>query len=304
MKFIEDHLGYRLLLRKSSVSKDVKQGNICDVHLEIENVGFANVIHDQTVSIILQQGNQCYETQTNIDIKKVSSSKITPIQFGFYLPNNINTGEWNIYFKITDSLNNKCHIQFANPDIYYSTHAANFIGKINITANSSGQNISFKQAYVENAPDGFSYEMQETTSNGWNPSDLVVSDNASGKIYMKSDERYLFLRCEDNLIPETTHVHFRIATNPTITNSNDDKAYDFYIVNKLLYLIDPATGNALNSSISSVEQDFNKTSSYLEYKIKLTTLNISSHKDVTALSIKLLNSGWSTIKSFNSLINK
>lgn len=295
-KYVEDHLGYRLVLRKSSVSKEVKQGEICDVKLSIENVGFANIIQDQNISIILQNGTKCYEAQTNIDGKKIESGKTTPIQIGFYVPDNVDLGTWNIYLKITNKNHTKSHIQLANPDIYSNLHKANYIGKIKITENSNAQTTSFKQAYWEGAPDGIYYETEEVGENGWSQKDLAISDGNSGKIYMRNDDRYLYLRCEDNVISNMTHIHFRIATNETITAPQVENQHDFYIVNKRLYNIDPTTGNALGDSIADIEQTVDKDVGYFEYKIALNTLNISNKSEIKAMYIKLLDASWQVIK--------
>lgn len=135
-KYIQDHLGYRLVLRKSAILENVKQGNMCKISLDIENVGFANIITDQVVTIILQKGKKFYEIQTDIEMKEIASGKINKIDFEVCVPNDIKLGEWNLYLKISSLYHSDYTIQFANPDIY-GYQNANYIGKVTIVSNTS-----------------------------------------------------------------------------------------------------------------------------------------------------------------------
>ena len=153
-KYIVDHLGYRLVLRNSKISETVKQGEVCGTKLKIENVGFGNIIRKQEVSVILSNGTKYYEAKLNIDATKWESGETSDVDFYFNTPSNIDTGDWNVYLKVTSSDNSDYTIQFANEDIWNSNLGANFIGKVTIVENSNVDETNIKQAFENDANDG------------------------------------------------------------------------------------------------------------------------------------------------------
>lgn len=160
-KYIEDHLGYRLVLRNSKISETVKQGEICGAKLKIENVGFGNIIRNQIVSVILSNGTKYYKTRVNIDAKSLESGKTSNVDFYYYIPSSIDAGDWNVYLKIESCDNSNYVIKFANENIWNSNLDANLIGKVTITENSEANTENseanennIKQAFENNAEDG------------------------------------------------------------------------------------------------------------------------------------------------------
>lgn len=153
-KYIVDHLGYRLVLRDSQISETVKQGEICGTKLKIENVGFGNIIRNQTVSVILSNGTKYYEAELNIDATKWESGETNNVDFYFNIPSNIDIGDWNVYLKVASVNNSDYTIQFANEDIWNLNLGANCIGKVKVLENSEAEETSIKQAYEDYANDG------------------------------------------------------------------------------------------------------------------------------------------------------
>lgn len=144
LKFIEDHLGYRFVLRKSDISKLVKQGEKLSIDLTIENVGFNRVISNYNAYIILSNSKGYYIAPLDIEINRLFSRDKKEYSFSYSIPNNIEVGEYNIYLKLENELNNNLTIQFANKDIYDSSLNANKLGSINIE-NGNGEYTSFKE---------------------------------------------------------------------------------------------------------------------------------------------------------------
>ncbi len=135
--YIANHLGYRFVLRKSEVTKEVNKNRNLKLNLHIENVGFANLINEKKVTLVLKKGEQTYEIPTEIDATNWNSKEISNVNIEVPLPKDIELGEWNIYLRIsqngdmgTDG-NYKC-IQLANKNIYDETLGANYVGKFNI----------------------------------------------------------------------------------------------------------------------------------------------------------------------------
>lgn len=51
--YIANHLGYRYVVRKANVQNKVEQGKKLNIELNIENVGFANLINNKIVTIVI-----------------------------------------------------------------------------------------------------------------------------------------------------------------------------------------------------------------------------------------------------------
>ena len=66
-KFIRDHVGYRLVLRKCSVPGKVKQGENLKIEFTIENTGFANPIRKMNSDLILEQNGNYMRTELDLD---------------------------------------------------------------------------------------------------------------------------------------------------------------------------------------------------------------------------------------------
>ena len=144
--YIANHLGYRFVLRKSEVTDEIRQNDKLKAKLQIENVGFANLINDKKVSVVLEKDGETYEISTNIDATTWNSTEVSNVEIEVSLPEDIELGEWNIYLRVsqngdmsTDN-NYKC-IQFANADIWDENLGANYIGKVEISEKSEEQEI-------------------------------------------------------------------------------------------------------------------------------------------------------------------
>lgn len=138
-KYIEDHLGYRLVLRDSQLTDAVPGGNL-SLYLQIENVGFANIVNSKKASIILQnESGEIYEIAClGIDPNKIVSGQNNNLETAVSLPENITLGTWNAYLRFskygdyTTDNNYQC-IRFANDEEYWDEIVgANYIGVVNI----------------------------------------------------------------------------------------------------------------------------------------------------------------------------
>lgn len=144
-QYIDNHLGYRFVLRKSEVVNKIEANENVRLKLEIENVGFANLINSKVVTIVLSNGTKSYEIPTKIDATTWDSKEKANVDIEVPLPKNIELGDWNIYLRIskygnmaTDK-NYQC-IQLANANIWNSTMGANYIGKVTVSEITKPQN--------------------------------------------------------------------------------------------------------------------------------------------------------------------
>ena len=133
--YIVNHLGYRYVLRQCQIDSQVRQGQSFNLDMNIENVGFANLINGKKVSVLLEGANNTYEIVTDIDPRTWNSKELTNIKKQIMLPDNIATGEYKVYFRISKygnyaSDNNYQCIRFANEGIWTESIGANELGSI------------------------------------------------------------------------------------------------------------------------------------------------------------------------------
>jgi len=136
-KYIENHLGYRFVLRSSYLTEqEIKRGTF-SLKVEIENVGFANLIREKQVSIILKNKDNIYELHTDLDATTWDSKTITEESLDLTLPDMVEAGTYEVYLRISeygniiDDYNYHC-IQFANSNIYNEELGANYLGMTTI----------------------------------------------------------------------------------------------------------------------------------------------------------------------------
>lgn len=225
-KYIEDHLGYRLVLRDSKISETVKQGEICGTKLKIENVGFGNIIRNQVVSVILSNGTKYYKTRLNIDAKTFDSGKTSNVDFYYYIPSNIDAGDWNVYLKIESSDNSNYAIKFANANIWNSNLDANLIGKVTITENSEANENNIKQAFENNPEDGSDGTVSEKQEIEFAPYKVLFTFNyfVSGvtpSLQVKSVQVY---------VPLGTTIDFKNASDLATYGLEMPTGYSFKFV--------------------------------------------------------------------------
>ena len=133
--YVVNHLGYRYVLRQCQTDSQGRQGESFQLDMKVENVGFANIINAKKASVILEGDNKTYEIITDIDVRNWNSKELTEIKKSIVLPDDIATGEYKVYFRISKygdytSDNNYQCIQFANDGIWKESIGANQIGSI------------------------------------------------------------------------------------------------------------------------------------------------------------------------------
>lgn len=212
-KYIEDHLGYRLVLRNSKISETVKQGEICGTKLKIENVGFGNIIRNQIVSVILSNGTKYYKAKLDIDAKSFESGATSDVDFYYYIPSSIDTGDWNVYLKIESAYNSNYAIKFANENIWNSNLDANLIGKVTVTENSEAKQTNIKQAFENDPEDGSEGTVTEKP-------EIVL---APAKVLFRFE--YYLSGASPSQMVKSTAVYIPLGTTIDFTDANDLATY-------------------------------------------------------------------------------
>lgn len=148
-KYIEDHLGYRFVLRKSEVMDSVSVGGNFQAALQIQNVGFGNLTRSVQTSLVLKDdsGNVQSLPLSDVDFQAVHGRTVsvsggdTTLSFdgtndltlNVRLPEGLSPGRYAAYLKVA-SENDSLSIRFANDSAQYdSSLRGNLIGNFVLT---------------------------------------------------------------------------------------------------------------------------------------------------------------------------
>lgn len=145
--YVENHLGYRFILRESAIEDSVTSGDKLNIKLLIENVGFGNLTKNSEVTFILKDEENIFELRPDkpIDPMEWLSEEKNEVNATLTLPQT-NANAYDLYVRLSEygkfpSDNNYHCIQFGNaPKQFDSSIGANKIGNINILASQNTSN--------------------------------------------------------------------------------------------------------------------------------------------------------------------
>jgi hypothetical protein len=131
-EYIQNHLGYRFVLRKSDITKEVKKGEELSVSGTVENVGFGNAVKNKITELILknEDKDEKYIFNMDIDVTKWLSRTKNEYLYKMNIPQDFPSGRYMVYLRIRtpSEIDTNYSIQFANKGIWNEAVAANYIG--------------------------------------------------------------------------------------------------------------------------------------------------------------------------------
>ncbi len=223
--YINNHLGYRLVLRKSDIKTNTYQLDNIEGKILVENVGFANLINKKITTIVITNGTNTYEYKINFDARTILSKSAKEIPFNIKLNNKIPSGKYKLYLRISEYGNidnNYKSIRFANNNIYNETLSGNYIGEINVL-------------------DSFKPTPTTTTKKTTKPL-ITTTRLTSGQTTISSEmvTTKPMIKTTDKISEKATTSTISISTETTTNNSaeeilyieNDDKEENKKIINK------------------------------------------------------------------------
>lgn len=142
-KYVQNHLGYRLILEDAEIQQ---KGNKLNIDVQIKNVGFGNIVRKKNTSLILKSKNNEYEITLDMDIRKELNEDGYSFNVQEKLPNNIKEDTYSVYLKISEPYekikdNVAYSIKLANDNIFDKTVGANYLEDIKITKAGNENNI-------------------------------------------------------------------------------------------------------------------------------------------------------------------
>lgn len=143
--YVENHLGYRFILRDSYLPDTIYKGEPFKGEFKIENVGFGNLTRKEVVSFVIKNDHSLYEIMSNaiLDARNWLSTDTTTETFQLSLPEELPEGTYNLYLRISeygDLSNDKNYhcIQFGNISAQYDDNiGANKIGQFTYSKEST-----------------------------------------------------------------------------------------------------------------------------------------------------------------------
>lgn len=262
-KYIEDHLGYRYVLRSSSVKQS---GSKLNVDFSIENTGFANLTQEKNVQIIIKGSSNTYTNTINLDCRKLLAQSTNKYSFSFDITNEMPNGDYDAYIRISDKSdslkdNNNYCIQFANSGIYDSTTGTNYIGtfakaSINENTNNTVINTTTTNTIANNT-------VANTTTTNTIANNTTANTTTSNTI-------------ANNTVANTT------TSNTIINNSNTSSSNT---------LISNTTSNTHEENKVSNTASNGNTSNQSSNVIKITSINSNEVKSSTTATGVLPKTG-------------
>lgn len=239
-KFIRDHIGYRFVLRDCDLSKSVPQGDTLTIDADIENTGFSNPHIAQKAEILLEKDGNYIRTNADIDAREWLSCTTVSPKFEMKIPGGLETGEWNVYFKLSYGNNTQAEmavrsVKFANKNTWNPALGANYLGSFTVTKSTDSKKLtdsSFYQINAENPvshSDGEMYTVNNIActdgyaGNAFERSDEIrYAENDGNSLYITNDDKYLYV------MAEITHNAKSPVYNLAIDNQSDNKNYWLY----------------------------------------------------------------------------
>lgn len=239
-KFMRDHIGYRFVLRDSDLSTSVQQGGILTLEADIENTGFANPLMTQKAEIILEKDGNYIKTEVDVNTREWYSCTTSSPEFELKIPGGLETGKWNVYFKLSvgNNTQEEMHlrsVKFANNGTWNSALGANYMGSFNVTASEDKVLLSddtFCQVNAQNdvgksdgemytinnicAADGFAGTASERAE------EIKYAEKDGNSLYISNDDKYLYV------MAEIKHNATSPVYNVRVENATNGKGYWLY----------------------------------------------------------------------------
>ena len=131
-QYISNHLGYRFVTRGVRLTREVTSHENFEIEVDIENVGFANLVKSKQVELLFVNGEDIYRFDVNTNPTKWDSQTTTCIKETLDLPDDMPEGNYQIYLRVASDLQSSGQdgypIRFANDNTWNTELGANYLG--------------------------------------------------------------------------------------------------------------------------------------------------------------------------------
>ena len=145
---ITDRMGYRLSLTSADFNEQVHPGGILNLTVNLQNTGFASIINERPLFVVVVRDNISHYVRLNID-PRTWQPGASSFSATIRLPSKIDEGEYQLALWLPDESeslqNNPLYgIQFANENIWDEVTGFNLLGSITISKDVTGDYESGK----------------------------------------------------------------------------------------------------------------------------------------------------------------
>ena len=139
---ISNRMGYRLALTSADFNEQVRPGGILNLAVAIENKGFASIINERSLYIVLFNGTERFEAKTSID-PRTWQPGTSSFNVQLHIPSNADEGEYQLALWLPDAYetlhdNPLYAVQFANENTWDEATGLNVLGKLFVTESAGG----------------------------------------------------------------------------------------------------------------------------------------------------------------------
>ncbi|MCM1530084.1 MAG: DUF4832 domain-containing protein [Alistipes sp.] len=288
-QFIRDHLGYRFVLRDSKLTANAAQGENVQVDFTVENTGFAGAIPQVQSYVLLEKDGVFTFAEVDTDCRDWRSCTKTDESISFKLPDSLPAGEWNVYLKLSmgtpadiKSMSSRS-IRFANNGVWDSSIGANFLGSVTVSE-SEKKGTDNSLGLGDKTPAAFYSVSDKTVVDGLMSSpfewteDMVISEDDNGlKIYVKADEKYLYVMSNVPKDGASAPVYNLQLKN----TSNDESYWIYYASNGFIYF----------NHDSYMDSQCKWSDDMVEFRLPLEVFGLTSGMEFSTLRIFMQDSG-------------
>ena len=148
---VAKRLGYRFALVDAAFNERVRPGGTIDLRVDIDNLGFASVINQRPLIVVLD-GEERYVVPLNIDVRQWEPGTVT-LAAKLHVPSGAKNGEYRLALWLPDGAetlrdNPFYAIQFANENVWQESTGLNELGTITVDRNAGGGYQSGKKMEV------------------------------------------------------------------------------------------------------------------------------------------------------------
>ena len=288
-QFIRDHLGYRFVLRDSKLTANARQGDDVQVDFTVENTGFAGVIPQVYSYVLLEKDGAFTFAEVDTDCRSWLSCTKNDESISFKLPDSLPAGDWNIYLKMTmgtpaeiKSMSSRS-IRFANNGVWDSSIGANFLGSVTVSE-SDEKGTDNSLGLGDTSPAQFYSVSEKTVVDGvmsspfeWTE-DMIVSENDNGlKIYVRADEKYLYVMSNVPKDGASAPVYNLQLKN----TSNGESYWIYYASNGFIYF----------NHDNYMDSQCKWSDDMVEFRLPLDAFGLTSGMEFSTLRIFMQDSG-------------
>lgn len=154
---IANRIGYRLALTSADFNEQVRPGGVLNLTVNLQNTGFASIINDRPLYIVLVERDiiSLYKVKLEIDPRtwEPGTAKLTA---KLHIPSDIAEGDYQLALWLPDGYeslrdNPLYAIHFANDNVWDEATGLNVLGKLSITESAGGESERGKDFSVLSA---------------------------------------------------------------------------------------------------------------------------------------------------------